>query len=176
MGQDDNTVSTGHVGRSGLALLGIYLNDHLAGATLGTELASRLAGAHRSSEESATFGRLATEIAEDRAALMELMAALEVPVRQYKIVLGWVAEKAGRFKPNGRLLTRSPLSSLEEVEMMRLGVEGKGACWRTLLVAADKDDRLDRARLEDLLRRAGEQIETLEDLRLRITAELAAVL
>jgi hypothetical protein len=178
MGRYDGggAVATGHVGRSGLALLGIYLNDHLAGATLGTELASRLAGAHRESEASATFERIATEIAEDRAALMELMTALEVPLRQYKIVLGWAAEKAGRFKPNGRLLTRSPLSSLEEVEMMRLGVEGKAACWRTLLVLADRDDRLDRTRLDELLRRAGEQAETLEDLRIQVTAELTSAL
>jgi hypothetical protein len=170
------TVATGHVGRSGLALLGIYLNDHLAGATLGTELAFRLAGAHRRSEESVTFERIATEISEDRAALMELMATLEVPVRQYKVVLGWVAEKTGRFKLNGRLLGRSPLSSLEEVEMMRLGVEGKAACWRTLLVLADRDDRLDRARLDALLHRADEQAETLEDLRIRVTAELTSAL
>jgi hypothetical protein len=172
----DGTVATGHVGRSGLALLGIYLNDHLAGATLGTELAFRLSGAHRKSEESVTFERIATEISEDRAALMELMAALEVPVRQYKVALGWVAEKTGRFKLNGRLLGRSPLSSLEEVEMMRLGVEGKAACWRTLLVLADRDDRLDRARLDALLHRADEQAETLEDLRIRVTAELTSAL
>jgi hypothetical protein len=176
VGQNDDTVNTGHIGQSGLALLGIYLNDHLAGATLGTDLASRLAGAHRGSAASDTFERLAAEIAEDRAALLELLAVLEVPVRQYKVALGWVAEKAARFKPNGRVLARSPLSSLEEVEMMRLGVEGKAACWRTLLVLAERDDRLDRARLDALLRRAGEQIETLEDLRIRVTAELTSVL
>ncbi|HZE30179.1 MAG TPA: hypothetical protein VE198_01935 [Actinoallomurus sp.] len=177
MGQyGGDTVARGHVSRSGPALLGIYLNDHLAGATMGTELAFRLAGAHRGSEESATFERLATEIAEDRAALVELMSDLEVPVRQYKVVLGWVAEKTGRFKPNGRLLGRSPLSSLEEVEVIRLGVEGKAACWQTLLVVADQDDRLDRARLDELLRRADEQAETLEELRIRVTAELTDVL
>jgi hypothetical protein len=33
--------------RSGHDLLGIYLNDHLAGATGGLELARRVAGSHR---------------------------------------------------------------------------------------------------------------------------------
>jgi hypothetical protein len=167
---------TRRVGQTGMTMLGIYLNDHLAGATLGSQLASRVAVVHRGTSEAATFERLAAEIAEDRAALVELMATVQVPIRQYKVVLGWVAEKAGRFKPNGRLLARSPLSSLEEIEAMRLGVEGKRACWRTLRVLADRDDRLGKKRLNDLLRRADEQIETLEDLRIRITNEVVSEL
>jgi hypothetical protein len=172
MCQSNDITGTGPTGQSGLALLGIYLNDHLAGATLGAELASRLAGAHRRSKESATLERLAIEIGEDRAALLDLMAALEVPVRKYKMALGWMAEKVGRIKPNGRVLSRSPLSSLEEVEMMRLGVEGKRACWKTLRLLADRDDRLDKARLANLLRRASEQADTLEELRVRGAEEL----
>jgi hypothetical protein len=43
-----------------------------------------------------------------------------------------MGEKAARLKLNGHLLARSSLSSLEEVEMLRLGVEGKAAGWRTL--------------------------------------------
>jgi transposase-like protein len=35
--------------------------------------------------------------------------------------------KARRLKLNDRLLTRSPLSDLEETEMLRLGVDGKAA-------------------------------------------------
>jgi hypothetical protein len=157
------------------SLLGVYLNDHLAGATFGAELASRIAGAHRDLEDDGVFERLAQEVAEDRASLMEIMAALDVPVRQYKVLLGWVAEKTGRFKPNGRLLERSPLSSLEEFEIMRLGVEGKSACWRTLQALAERDDRLDRARLDELLDRARRQAETLEGFRLRAAAELAGL-
>lgn len=43
---------------------------------------------------------------------------------------GWLAEKAGRLKLNGRPLRRSPLSGLVELEMMHLAVEGEQACWR----------------------------------------------
>ncbi len=157
------------------ALLGVYLNDHLAGATLGTQLAARLAAAHRTSPDAEVFERLAMEIAEDRATLIGLMETLGVPIRRYKVALAWVAEKAGRIKPNGRLFERSPLSSLEEIEMMRLGVEGKSACWRTLQVMADRDDRLGRKRLDELLSRADRQAETLEELRVRASAELAGV-
>jgi hypothetical protein len=172
MHRSDQNVAAGQENGSGRELLGIYLNDHLAGATMGAELASRIAGGHRETDESETYERFAAEVTEDRAALLEIMATLEVPVRQYKVVLGWVAEKIGRLKPNGHLLSRSPLSSLEEIEIMRLGVEGKLAAWRTLRVLADRDDRLDSTRLDGLMRRAGEQTDTLENLRVRATEEL----
>ena len=80
-------------------LLGVYLNDHLAGSTFGMELAARIARAHRDSDDGEALARFAEEVVEDRASLMEIMAALDVPVRQYKVLLGWVAEKTGRFKP-----------------------------------------------------------------------------
>ena len=51
--------------------------------------------------------------------------------------------------------------------MMRLGVEGKAAGWRTLQLLADTDPRLDRARLLELIARAASQLKLLEDLRVR---------
>jgi hypothetical protein len=153
--------------QAGAELLGIYLNDHLAGATGGAELARRVAAARRGDEAGDTLLRFAADVAADRAALLDMMAALDVPVRAYKVYAGWIGEKAGRFKLNGRLLGRSPLSSLEELEMMRLGVEGKAAGWRTLQLLADTDPRLDRARLMELIARAESQLKLLEDLRVR---------
>lgn len=152
---------------TGPELLGIYLNDHLAGATGGAELARRVAAARRGEEAGDALLRFAADVAADRSALLEMMAALGVPVRAYKVYAGWIGEKAGRLKLNGRLLTRSPLSSLEELEMMRLGVEGKAAGWRTLQLLADTDPRVDRARLAGLIARAESQLELLEDLRVR---------
>jgi hypothetical protein len=106
---------------TGSNLLGIYLNDHLAGATAGTELARRMARSHRGGEGSAredsgALDRLAAEIAQDRSALLTIMAALGITVRAYKVGAAWIGEKAGRLKFNGRLLARSPLSDLEELE------------------------------------------------------------
>ncbi len=145
-------------------LLGIYLNDHLAGATGGVELARRSAAAQRSGQARDVLRRLTAEITEDRTALMEIMAALGVPPRRYKVWAGWVGEKAGRLKPNGHLLSRSPLSELEELEIMMLGVQGKAAGWRTLRSLATEDKRLDAGRLDDLLARAHRQVEELEGL------------
>lgn len=65
-------------------LLEIYLNDHLAGATGGTELARRVAYSQRSSPAAAVLRQLARDIGEDRAAPISVMRALGGPVRQYK--------------------------------------------------------------------------------------------
>ena len=153
------------------ALLGIYLNDHLAGATGGTALAKRLATSERDRPGGDVLVRLAAEIEEDRAALLDMMAALGVPVRRYKTIAAWAAERIGRFKPNGHLVSRSPLSGLIELEAMRLGVEGKAAGWRTLRVRAEHDARLDVARLDALIVRARKQADDLERLRVRAAVD-----
>ena len=152
-------------GQSEVSMLGIYLNDHLAGATAGTELAHRMARSRGDGQAARTLRRLAAEITQDRAALLDIMAALGIKVRRYKVGAAWIAEKAGRLKSNGRLLARSPLSNLEELEMLRLGVEGKAAGWRTLRTLAGTDTRLDPGRLDELIARARQQADLLEDLR-----------
>jgi hypothetical protein len=158
--------------RSGHNLLGVYLNDHLAGATGGLELARRVAGSHRGPGADSILQRLAAEVAEDRAALQDIMAALGIPVRAYKVYVAWIGEKAARLKLNGYLLARSPLSSLEELEMLRLGVEGKAAGWRTLRVLSETDKRLDPGRLEELISRARRQADLLEELRVRAADQI----
>ena len=167
-------VTSAHT-RAGPGLLGIYLNDHLAGATAGVELAHRMARSHTGPGAGRTMQRLADEIARDRSALQDIMAGLGIPARAYKVYAGWIGEKAGRLKLNGRLRSRSPLSNLEELEMLRLGVEGKAAGWRTLRVLADSDPRLDSARLDGLMSRARGQADLLEELRVRAADEVIAV-
>ncbi len=88
-------------GQIGYRVLGIYLNDHLAGATAGTELAHRVARTHRAHEPDGQLKRLAVEVARDRAALIGMMKALGVPVRSYKVFAAWAGKKAGRVKFNG---------------------------------------------------------------------------
>ncbi|TDD98182.1 hypothetical protein [Actinomadura rubrisoli] len=146
--------------------LGIYLNDHLAGAAGGVELARRLARAHRGSDDAERLTRLAADIAADRGALLSILRSLGIPVRRYKSAAARAAEKAGRLKFNGRLLSRSPLSDLVELEALRVAVEGKAAGWRTLLDVADQEPELDAGRLRTLLARADAQVTVLEELRI----------
>ncbi len=159
-----------HPSADHLKLRAIYLNDHFAGATAGVELARRLAGAQRETSSYDTLKRIEAEIAEDRETLRQIMSDLDVSIRQYKSAATWLGEKIGRLKLNGRLLGRSPLSTLIELELLRLGVEGKAAAWRTLR-AMNGDSRLDKAQLDELLRRAQAQIDTLEQLRVGAAAE-----
>ena len=53
------------------------------------------------------------------------MAALGLPVRRYKSYAAWVAEKTARLKLNGSLWSRSPLSGVVELEILRLDMEAK---------------------------------------------------
>jgi len=152
------------------ALLGIYLNDHLAGATGGARLAKRAAGGAAGSPIGEELSRLANEIDDDRASLVGVMRTLGVPVRHYKAYAGAAGELVGRLKPNGRLLERSPLSSLIELDALRVGVAGKAAAWGTLRVLAETDDRLDAATLDGLLDRASRQAERIDALRAEVAA------
>ena len=171
MAQTDTGAGTGQIG---YRVLGIYLNDHLAGATAGTELAHRVARTHRAHGQDGQLKRLAVEVAQDRAALISMMKALGIPVRAYKVCAGWIGEKAGRVKFNGRLLARSPLSDLEELELLRLGVEGKAAGWRTLRTLADTEKRLDAGHLDELMSRARRQADLLEELRVRAASQVVS--
>ncbi len=154
------------------SLLSIYLNDHLAGATAGVSLVERTAQEHRGTPAGPPLSQLATEIAEDRQALLDIMCTLDVEVQQYKLAAAWVAERVGRLKLNGHLLSRSPLSSLVELEGLKLGVEGKLSLWATLRTLADTEPRLDIARLGELTARGEAQVDTLEEL--RVAAALKA--
>jgi len=161
--------------RPGRDLLGVYLNDHLAGATAGVELARRTAAAAAPGSAAAgALKELAADIAADRDALVKIMAALGVPPRSYKVLAAWAGEKLGRLKLNGRLLARSPLSGLLEAEMLRLGVEGKAAGWRTLRALAERDSRLDAGRLDELIARAARQSATLEEIRIGMAGPVLA--
>ena len=142
---------------------------------MGLQLARRAAGSAEPGSESATVRKgLVREIAADRSALIKIMTTLGIKIRGYKMFAAWAGEKAGRLKFNGHLLTRSPLSDLEETEMLRLGVEGKAAGWRTLRAVAERDSRLDTGQLDELLARAARQSDEFESLRVRIAAQVLA--
>ena len=158
-----------HRGRDRTDLLGIYLNDHLAGATAGTRRAQYMVRTLRGSPLAEELEPIATEIAEDRTSLLGIMRRLGVPARHYKIYAGAWAEMAGRLKSNGRLLRCSPLSSVVELEFLGLGVEGKTAGWRTLHRLSESDERLEREEFDELIERAQAQRRTLENLRLQET-------
>ncbi|MGW6877613.1 transaldolase [Streptomyces xanthophaeus] len=153
-------------GSESAQLLAIYLNDHYSAATGGLELFRRAAKGRTSAEADTVLTELTRQADEDRDALAQIMTDLEVPISHSKAALGWLAEKAGRLKTNGHLLTRSPLSDVLEAESMLLGVQGKKACWRTLETLAHTDERLSTTHLDALAARAEKQLVLLEELRI----------
>jgi hypothetical protein len=148
-----------------VSLLATYLNDHLAGATAGRELARRAAAGNRGSAYAEPLQRLAVEIDEDRSSLIAIMRALDVGVDPLKVAGGWTAEKLGRLKLNGRLIGYSPLSRLLELEVLALGVQGKLSMWTALKLVLGGDPRLSAFDLDALCARARRQLEELETQR-----------
>jgi len=153
-------------------LLGLYLNDHLAGAALGLELVRRTA---RENKDSALGSFLADvllpEIEEDRRTLQRLMGQIGIAPSRPKVAAAWLAEKLARLKLNGELWRYSPLSRLVELEGLAVGIEGKRALWLALEAA-----RLDGLRgfdFQALAERAEFQRSRLEEHRLAaVTAAL----
>jgi hypothetical protein len=145
-------------------LRAIYLQDHFAGATAGCELAKRAASSNEGTELGAFLGRLADEIAEDRKALLSVMEELDVRTDKLKAGAAWGAEKVGRLKPNGRLLSYSPLSRLVELEGLHIGISGKLSLWQSL--EATSASEIESVDLLDQITRAQRQLTELEPHRL----------
>jgi ferritin-like metal-binding protein YciE len=147
--------------------LTIYLNDHFAGATAGSDLVARAASENEETEFGGPLRELASEIAEDREELLGIMGSLDCPIDHVKLAVGWTAEKLARLKPNGRVFGYSPLSRLLELEGLAGGIRGKRALWRSLQEVAETHAVLDASRLDELIARADGQLEVVERLHAR---------
>lgn len=148
-------------------LLHVYLNDHLAGAIAGGELARRAAAENEDSDFGAFLTELVQEIEIDRLALEALMETVGATRDLLKGGSAWIAEKLGRLKLNGQVSGYSPLSRLLEFEALASGIEAKLCLWRTLQVVLGPSTQLD-----DLVERGERQRAALEGWRLR-AAEIA---
>jgi hypothetical protein len=150
--------------------LTIYLNDHLAGATAGADLARRTAAENADTEFGPALRELADEIDRDRDELLAIIDELGRPVDHIKAAVGWSIEKLGRLKPNGRVFGYSPLSRLLELEGLASGIRGKAALWRALATVSPETRGLEHARLELLEVRAEGQLQLVEQLHARAAA------
>ena len=151
---------------TGKELLGIYLNDHLAGAIAGRELAKRSAKSNKGTEFGPFLFELTAEIEEDQRSLRLIMDRLGVKPNPVKDSGAWVAEKIGRLKLNGSLVGYSDLSRVVELEGLAVGITGKIALWRSLKESS-AIGRLDDVDLDDLLGRAERQRARVEEHRVR---------
>ena len=146
--------------------LDTYLNDHLAGAFAGRALSRRAAERQRGTDLAPPLERVAKEIREDVRSLEQLMERLGIPRRNQRAMVGELAHAVGRLKFGGVLHRGSAVATLEELEMLALGIEGKLALWGALRHGADDDGSLG-PELDGLIARARTQRELVEELRLK---------
>ena len=106
-------------------LLSIYLEDHVAGATAGSQRAARLSDGEADTKDADVLATFAADVAKDLDALLALMKTLGVEPNRLKAGVASVAEKVGALKLNGRVFERSPLSTIVELEAMQMAVRGK---------------------------------------------------
>ena len=147
-------------------LLQIYLQDHLAGATFGCELAERCRRENERSEFGEPLAKLAGEIAADRETLIDVMRRVGADRSNVKISAAWLAEKVRRLKPNGRPFSYTPLTRLLELESLAIGITGKRALWRALEQTGVHEAELGPVDFGALGKRAEEQLRSVESLRL----------
>lgn len=140
-----------------------YLQDHRAGAEMGSDLARRLADENMGTPYEDFLVGLAQEIDHDVATLEDIMGRLGVSRSVMKTVGAKVGEKIARLKPNDHLTGYSPLSRVLELEGLRAGVQGKLALWDSLAQIAPHEERLDEAEVAALRDKAERQLADLRE-------------
>ncbi|MFC9250781.1 hypothetical protein [Amycolatopsis thailandensis] len=151
--------------------LSIYLNDQLAMGIAWRELARRSSKANQGTETGVALAQVASAIAEDVETFQRVMRRLGFRRNPVKTALAAAAERVGRFKPNGRLTSYSPLSRFEELELLIMGIESKKQLWETLGRLAGLGSRLPDIDFTRLAERAREQRALLEPHRVRAGSE-----
>jgi hypothetical protein len=149
-------------------LFGIYLNDHLAGSVVGTRLVRRIVKHNEGNRYGSEAARLVEEIEQDKETLESLMDRLGVRKKKTRLAIATVGETLGRLKPNGRLLSYSPLSRVVELEGLTIGITGKVELWQSLKATGERIDGIDA---DQLIQRAESQRDRVADLRLQAARE-----
>jgi hypothetical protein len=146
-------------------LLNIYLNDHYLAANSGVALAGRLAKALKTTTFGDEVAELAAEIRGDLGSLVEIMRQLGVRPQRWRAPVGVAAERIGRLKLNGHLFTRSPLSSVFELEGLLAGIQAKRCGWQTIRQLLESDGQASKENLDALIDSSLRQTEKLRLVR-----------
>ncbi|HEU0089144.1 MAG TPA: hypothetical protein VFQ77_16110 [Pseudonocardiaceae bacterium] len=149
-------------------LLGIYLNDHLAGASAGSELAQKISAENTGTTYGTFLAELARDIEQDHTTLADLMDRLHIDKDPMKEAAGWVLEKFSRLKLSDRFTGSADLKRMLEFETLSLGIEGKRAMWRALKEVSEDNAELAATDLDGLTKRAEDQRAVLEEHRISI--------
>jgi hypothetical protein len=144
----------------------VYLNDHLAGAMLGSNLATQIRSRNQGTPLGELMGSLAPQIEADRHALIGLMQRMGASKNPVKQAGAWVTERASRVKFWGLTSGEPELGTFMALESLALGVLGKLSLWRALAQVADQHPAVASVDLDELINRAQTQYDLLERERL----------
>ncbi len=146
--------------------LDVYLNDHLAGATAGVNLAQMATEEHQGDEHGAFFAEIASEIKADYDVLVKLMADLGTEESATKAAIAEVGSKlaAPKFVKG----EDDALNAFVTLETLSIGVEGKVCMWKALSTVTDGNPALEALDLDDLIARGEDQRGRIEDMRLQV--------
>ena len=142
--------------------LDVYLNDHLAGAMLGSDLAEQIKARNQGTALGELMGSLAPQIEEDRRTLIRLMDRLDSAENPVKQATTWVAEKASRVKFSGLTSGEPELGGFMALEALTLGVQGKRSMWLALKEVRGHYEPLASINLDELIERAQAQSDALD--------------
>jgi len=146
--------------------LGIYLNDHLAGATGALELLAHLEEANSDTMVGAALKQLHTEIEGDRQELEQLMQRLDISASAPRKVSGWLGEKLAYIKLKMDDKSTGSMRLFEGLEALALGIQGKQGLWRALAVASAAEPELRGVDYDRLTQHSQDQHRRVEALRL----------
>ncbi|MBD7916765.1 hypothetical protein H9657_00510 [Cellulomonas sp. Sa3CUA2] len=146
-----------------LTLVRTYINDHITGARAVSARVERMSRNPDAGDDAPALAQLARELRQEREVHEATARDLGLPLSRWKHVGAAVAERLGRLKLNGRVLRRSPLSLVLELEILRSGLEGKRLGWTTLREHADALG-LDPDRLDALVARSRAQADLVEEI------------
>jgi hypothetical protein len=140
--------------------LDTYLNDHIAGATAGTNLAKMAAEEHQTDEHGPFFSEIYAEIQADFETLQQLASALGVEESAAKSALAEVGSKM--MGPKFTAGDDDELNAFVTIETLSIGVEGKVCMWKALKTVESEYPAFGDYDLDELLARATSQREKLE--------------
>lgn len=146
----------------------IYLNDHLAGSVAALELLDYLIPLQRGTEGERALAAVRTEVEEDQQTLQSLLGEVGGEESRVRQAAAWLTEKLVQAKLRLDEPGSGELQTLEALETLALGIQGKAALWRALAVAsvhAPQVRHLDFATLE---KRAQNQYQRIDGLRLQV--------
>lgn len=152
--------------------LSSYLNDHLAGSVGALELLDRLMKIYKGKPLERFFRDLRNEIDADQETLKELIANLGEKESAVRKAGAWIVEKLSRAKIQLSETRKGELGLLLALEGLALGITGKRSLWRALSVASETVPQLRALDYAELEKRAIEQHDRVEAMRLEVAREV----